>query len=231
MAIRSGDASASPGPAITSFSENLPKSGKTTLYGLDRLPDALNETLDLMEGESDAQTVWLYGYTALGIPGATNFNPSRDDPLLDGFEDIVAFIEPDKGGEALLERLRKSRHARRIRGARLSDFGFKDPSELHCKAPDSFEKIYNEAREQAKPLNEFPPSFKKRIPGGNGQFKPNSDKRWYDGLSLAECRRSILYLLTAKTRAAINTSPAEDGEQQQHFEHVLQRLFRAGLDR
>jgi hypothetical protein len=55
-------------------------------------------------------------------------------------------------------------------------------------------------------------------------------QRWYDGLSEEEHRRQVLYLLTQKTRAAIDTSPVGDAEQQQHFEYVLQRLFRAGLD-
>ena len=103
MAIRSGDASASPGPAITSFSGICRRAGKPRFTASTGCRTRSTRTLDLMEGESDAQTVWLYGYTALGIPGATNFNPSRDDPLLDGFEDIVAFIEPDKEGKPLRE--------------------------------------------------------------------------------------------------------------------------------
>jgi len=64
----------------------------------------------------------------------------------------------------------------------------------------------------------------------NGGNHADMTRRWYDGLSEAEHRNGILRILTEKTRAAIDTSPAEPGEQQQHFERVLQRLFRAGLD-
>ena len=128
------------------------KGAPTALYGLDRLPDAANGQLLLVEGESDAQTLWHRGYAALGIPGATNFKPSRDDAVLAGFEDIVAFIEPDKGGKALIDGLNKSKHAGRIRAARLD--GFKDVSGLHCGAHERFDEILTAAVERAKPLSE-----------------------------------------------------------------------------
>ncbi len=121
------------------------------LYGLDRL--GKSERLYLVEGESDTQTLWHRGYTALGVPGATTFKPSRDDPVLAGYYgDIVAVIEPDQGGKALLAQLAKSKHAARIRAARLP--GFKDVSELHCRAPERFDEVLLAAIEQAMPLSE-----------------------------------------------------------------------------
>ena len=132
-----------------------PKGGTTALYGLDRLPDMTSRQLFLVEGESDAQTLWHHGYAALGVPGATNFKPSRDDDFLAGFDDIIALIEPDKGGEAFSARLRKSRHANRIRGAKLN--GFKDVSKLHCDAPERFEEILAAAVEQTRPVSEERP--------------------------------------------------------------------------
>ena len=153
-----------------------PKGGPTTLYGLDRLADATGGQLILVEGESDAQTLWYRGYAALGVPGATNFKASRDDDLIAGFEDIIAFIEPDKGGEALLSQLRKSTHAKMIRAARLN--GFKDVSELHCRAPERFDEIIAAAIEQAQPLGETEddPSPGNRLefpaPSGIGELTP-----------------------------------------------------------
>ena len=122
-----------------------------SLYGLERLPDADRGELYLVEGESDCHTLWQRGYAALGIPGATNFNAGRDDKALNGFE-VVALIEPDAGGEAMLARLRKSKHASRIRVAHLD--GFKDTSDLHCKAPERFDAVLKAAIQGAKPLIE-----------------------------------------------------------------------------
>jgi hypothetical protein len=129
------------------------KERETALYGLDRLPDSGKLVL-LVEGESDAQTLWHRGHGTLGVPGATNFKPKRDDDAFEGLE-IVALIEPDAGGEALIARLSKSKHAARIKIARLD--GFKDVSELHITAPDRFEEVLAKAVADAKPLISLKP--------------------------------------------------------------------------
>ncbi|MFZ1106953.1 MAG: hypothetical protein WAN43_01215 [Rhodomicrobium sp.] len=121
-----------------------------TLYGLDRLPDSASMVL-IVEGESDAQTLWHRGHGALGVPGVENFKPDRDDAVLNGLE-IVALIEPGEGGEAMMRRLRLSKHAARIKTARLDCF--KDVSELHIKAPDRFDAVLAKALAEAKPLVE-----------------------------------------------------------------------------
>ena len=90
-----------------------------------------------------------------GRSGATNFKAGRDDAALEGY-DVVALIEPDQGGEAMLSALRNSAHAARIRVAWLD--GFKDPSELHCKAPDRFDAVIGAAIKTAKPLIEAKPA-------------------------------------------------------------------------
>lgn len=41
---------------------------KTFPYGLDKLKDYTEDYLVLVEGESDAQTLWFYGIQAIGIP-------------------------------------------------------------------------------------------------------------------------------------------------------------------
>jgi len=118
------------------------------LYGLDTLP-AKGCPLYLVEGESDAQTLWFHGIDAVGCPGSGSYSPARDDALLDGY-DIIALIEPGAGGAALIKQLAKSRLKARIRLARLD--GFKDVSALHCAAPDRFEAVLATATASAEPL-------------------------------------------------------------------------------
>ena len=78
---------------------------KAMLYGLERLEKIRKAGyVVLVEGESDAQTLWYHKVPALGIPGASNWK-SDWVPHLEGIERIYAIIEPDQGGEALLEKL------------------------------------------------------------------------------------------------------------------------------
>ena len=85
------------------------------------------------------------------------FKPTRDDDILAGYDEIVAFIEPDKGGKAFLERLALSKHRDRIRAAKLD--GFKDISELHCGALERFDEVLLDAIEQAQPLDAEPDNY------------------------------------------------------------------------
>jgi hypothetical protein len=49
---------------------------KTSLYGLERLEEVRKVGyVVLVEGESDAQTLWHHGIPALGIPGADTWKP------------------------------------------------------------------------------------------------------------------------------------------------------------
>jgi len=50
----------------------------------------------LVEGESDAQTLWFYGISALGIPGASNWK-SEFAHYLDGYT-VYIWQEPDEAG-------------------------------------------------------------------------------------------------------------------------------------
>ena len=91
----------------------------TCLYGLDQLPKR-GCPVFLVEGESDCHTLWGEGWDAVGVPGANSFNPERDDDELEGL-DVIALIEPDGGGAALLERLSRSRLRSAIRAVRFGD--------------------------------------------------------------------------------------------------------------
>jgi len=110
---------------------------KPTLYGLWRLQEARAAGfVVLTEGESDAQTLWLNDFPALGLPGAANWREDRDAPNFEGIPLIYVVIEPDRGGEAMLSWLERSRIRDRVRLMTLN--GVKDPSALHLEDPAAF---------------------------------------------------------------------------------------------
>lgn len=124
------------------------KSGsKTTLYGLWRLEKVREAGYAvLVEGESDAQTLWYRGIPALGIPGSSTFR-SEWSERLEGVEKVYAVIEPDHGGEKLWERLAASPLRERLYRVELGDA--KDVSELYLTDPDCFKEKLESALEGA----------------------------------------------------------------------------------
>ncbi len=113
------------------------KGTKPCLYGLWRLPHARKAGyVVLVEGESDAQTLWLHDVPALGIAGAGNWREERDAPHLVDIPLIYVVIEPDTGGTAVRKWLAKSAIRDRVH---LLDLGeVKDPSGLYLQDPDTF---------------------------------------------------------------------------------------------
>ena len=88
----------------------------------------------LVEGESDAQTLWFLGYPALGIPGASTFKPEWAKSLK-GIETLYIHKEPDQGGQTFLD---KVAHALKdagfdggVKTFSCADGGQKDPSALY----------------------------------------------------------------------------------------------------
>jgi hypothetical protein len=81
------------------------KGDKPTLYGLERL-EKIKESgyVVLVEGESDAQTLWYHGIAALGVPGANNWKAEWSE-YLEGLGKVYTVIEPDQGGETFLSKL------------------------------------------------------------------------------------------------------------------------------
>ena len=59
----------------------------------------------LVEGESDAHTLWSYKQNALGIPGATSWN-SDWAKYLEGY-DVYIWQKPDEGGRKIVESIGK----------------------------------------------------------------------------------------------------------------------------
>lgn len=129
------------------------KSGsKPILYGLWRLKEK-SESVALVEGESDAQTLWFHDFSALGIPGATNWREERDAHHLDGISTIYVLIEPDNGGKAVKQWLEKSSIRDRVRILAIQKH--KDASGLYLADPAGFRKNWENAMKVSRPWCEF----------------------------------------------------------------------------
>jgi hypothetical protein len=129
------------------------KGAKPHLYGLNRLPEARDAGYRLIvEGESDCHTAWFHGLPAVGIPGAPNWNDARDAPHLDDGLPLYLVVEPDRGGETLINKLGASRLRDSVRLLRVD--GFKDLSALHLADPDRFLERLHAARVVAVPLRD-----------------------------------------------------------------------------
>lgn len=103
---------------------------KGNLYGLSRLDQAREAGyVIVVEGESDAQSLWFHGYPAVAVPGADMWDEERNAGAVDGLDAIYVVIEPDRGGETVLGWVRASSIRDRVRLVRLE--GVKDVSELH----------------------------------------------------------------------------------------------------
>lgn len=128
---------------------------KSLLYGLDRLDHAREQgEITIVEGASDCHTLWYGGFPAVGLPGAWNWNDTRDAAHLDGIDRIYVVIEPDSGGVAVKRWLDTSSIRER---AHLVDLGaFKDPSGLYLDDPDRFPDRWRAATEAAIPWTAEP---------------------------------------------------------------------------
>ena len=71
------------------------KNSKMSLYGLNGLEEASDDYIVLVEGESDAVTLWYNGVVAVGVPGANNFKKEYAKQL-ERFKTIYIHKEPDK---------------------------------------------------------------------------------------------------------------------------------------
>lgn len=116
---------------------------KLCLYGINRLEDARKRgSIVLVEGESDCHTLWYHGIPALGLPGAANWSEERDAALLDGIDEIIIVIEPDKGGDAVREWLSRSVIRHRVKVLHLP---LKDASALYLDDPARFKERFRVA--------------------------------------------------------------------------------------
>ena len=71
-------------------------------YGLWMLPRRPKAVL-LVEGESDAHTLWYYGIPAIGVPGAASWRPEWER-YFRGLR-VYAWKEPDAAGSEFIDRI------------------------------------------------------------------------------------------------------------------------------
>ncbi len=133
------------------------KGAKISPYGLWMLKDFQEKGyIILVEGESDAQTLWFHKIPALGIPGATTF---KDEwvQYLRGFKEVYIFQEPDEGGSAFVRKILKSLKKDSKYNAKtyiITLDGYKDVSDLHILCTETeFAEELQSAIELARPLD------------------------------------------------------------------------------
>lgn len=132
------------------------RGNKPCLYGLWRMSEWTRDYIVLVEGESDCQSLWSAGIQAMGLPGASNYKPSRDDRWLDQFHVIYVIIERDKGGEALFESLQKGIIACKCWYTMIP--GYKDASDAWCGVaanPSEMQTLMRLAMNNSAPADEF----------------------------------------------------------------------------
>jgi hypothetical protein len=125
---------------------------KPCLYGLWRLEQIRAAgSVVVVEGESDAQTLWLHGIRALGLPGAALWQEAWAQHF-DGIATIYVVVEPDAGGQAVRKWLATSTIRDRVR---LLDFKeAKDPSQLYLADPQRFLETWHSLQTLATPYRE-----------------------------------------------------------------------------
>ena len=104
----------------------------------------------LVEGESDAWTLWHHRIPALGVPGASTWK-ERFRHYLDGLE-VYAWREPDDGGDKFLQAVGRDLPDVRVIEAPPDA---KDPSDLYILNPDNFKGQMLGLMEAARPLSEL----------------------------------------------------------------------------
>jgi putative DNA primase/helicase len=153
---------------------SAPEGTGASLYGLERQPpiaERSDKTLILVEGESDAQTAWFHSMCALGVPGATNFNPERDDPHLEAYGRIIVIQEPGEAGETFVRKFLESAHRERVSVVHLD--GFKDLNELHVAYVGNsagFRERLDAAIALALPLDEWTRSKEEAATGDSAEL-------------------------------------------------------------
>ena len=129
------------------------KGDKPIPYGLWRI-DKSQDYIFLVEGESDAQTLWFIMINALSIPGANFWRDEQLKGALSHFSKIYVVIEPDIGGKTLLNAIRKSRFQDKIYVIQIEDH--KDISELYLSNPQAFPEAVEQLIRTAVPIASLP---------------------------------------------------------------------------
>ena len=131
--------------------------GKIIMYGLWRMPHIQKAGYAVfVEGESDTQTLWYLGFSALGIAGANLFKEEFAEKLQD--LRIYIHVEPDQGGQTffreMCEKLNKGGFIGKVYQWSCRQYGVKDPSELYISfGKDEAKRLIKEAIEKSEPVD------------------------------------------------------------------------------
>jgi hypothetical protein len=124
---------------------------KPQLYGLWRLEDARKAGhVVIVEGESDCHAAWYHKIPAVGLPGAANWREERDAQHFAGIANIYVVVEPDTGGQAVLNWLSTSVIKDRVHLIKLGEH--KDFADLHLAAGHRFDAVWQQALATALPF-------------------------------------------------------------------------------
>lgn len=150
------------------------RGSKVHLYGLWKLNEFREKGYAiLVEGESDAQTLWLYDIPALGVPGASTFNPDWV-PVLEGLK-IYIHQEPDLGGETFLKKVCDALAYKNFQSEvyKIQIPGVKDPSQLHIEDSEHFKQRWKAVMELAQKIdiNEYKTKVEEILPGAPIQLR------------------------------------------------------------
>jgi hypothetical protein len=122
---------------------------RPSLYGLWKLDEAVRKgRVTLVEGASDCHTLWCCEEPAIGLPGASSWREEWAH-VFERIPVIYVVVEPDRGGDAVLERLATSAIRDRVR--LIERLGAKDPSALYLADPKQFPARWAAALEAAVP--------------------------------------------------------------------------------
>jgi DNA polymerase I-like protein with 3'-5' exonuclease and polymerase domains len=139
-------------------------------YGETRLDEAVKVGhLVLVEGETDALTLWFHGLPALGLPGAETVGKTLHFGHVSNIYVIYVVEEHGEAGRDFVANVSKRLAAlgwcHQLKVVRFADA--KDVSELHCKDPGAFGEALQEAIRLAGPVEEAagasPPPPKKPV--------------------------------------------------------------------
>ena len=116
-------------------------------YGLWRLEEARKAGyIVIVEGPSDAQTLWHHKIPALGLPNATGRFDEYEE-LLAGIDRIYVVVEPDRGGQTVLAGVGRASLRSRVWVVSLGEA--KDPSGLYLSDHAGFGQNWQSAIEAA----------------------------------------------------------------------------------
>ena len=127
------------------------KGSNIGLYGLNGLADCPDDYVILVEGESDAVTLWYNHIPAVGVPGANNFKKEYAEQL-EKFKKIYIHKEPDIGGENFVKNACQIFPYEKLYIISSKDVNkeCKDVSDLHINGIFNAEKLFATARKVDK---------------------------------------------------------------------------------